>query len=86
MCTTPNAPGAAKFLLNWPSTDINVSNRSGASFVVGVRKALKYFTDKVALPDNPDQIQDQFLLQQWREIEEMLAKKGAHDTRITALL
>jgi hypothetical protein len=86
MCTTPNAPGAAKFLLNWPSTDINITNLSGASFLLGVRKAVKYFSDKVALPDNPDQIQDQFLLHQWREIEEMLAERGVHDTRITAFL
>jgi hypothetical protein len=54
--------------------------------LVGVRKAVKYFSDKVALPDNPDQIQDQFLLQQWHEIEEMLVERGAHDIRVTAFL
>jgi hypothetical protein len=43
------------------------------------------FSDKVALPDNPDRVQHEFVLQQWREIEEMLVERGAHDTGITTL-
>jgi hypothetical protein len=51
MCTTMNAPGAAKFLLNWPTTDHNIIMRPGASFLFRVRYTVKYFSDKVALPD-----------------------------------
>jgi hypothetical protein len=84
MCTTEFAPGAAKFLLNWPTTDVNLTTRSGASFLARVRNTVKYFSKKVARPDNPEKFQHQFLLQQWREIEEMLVKREAVDTGITA--
>jgi hypothetical protein len=78
--TAPGAPGAAKFLLNWPiTTDVNITDRSGKSFLSGVRIAVKFFSDKVALPDNPDRVQHQFLLQQWIEIEEMLVERGARE-------
>jgi hypothetical protein len=86
MCTIKSAPGAAKFLLNWPSTDVNIIARSGASFLTIVRYVVvKYFSDQVALPDNPEQVQDQLLLQQWIKIEEMLVERGAADTGITTL-
>jgi hypothetical protein len=82
MYTAPDAPGAAKFLLNWPTTDANITDRSGQSFHDMVRRTLKYFSDNLALPDNPETVQHQFLLKQWREIEEMLVlvKRGAADT------
>jgi hypothetical protein len=86
MYTTPDAPGAAKFLLNWPTTDVNITMRSGVSFLARVRYTMTIFSDAIARPDNPDQVQDQFLLEQWREVEEMLVEKGAHDTGVTALL
>jgi hypothetical protein len=84
MCTIMDAPGAAKFLLKWPTTDVNITMHSGESFLFGVRKAVQMFPDLVALPDNPDQVQQQFLLQQWRGIEEMLVVRVAVDTDITA--
>jgi hypothetical protein len=83
--TVPDAPGAAEFLLNWSTTDANITNRSGASFLNMVRSAITDISDKVALPDNPDQVANQFQLQQWRGIEEMLVERGAHDTWITAV-
>jgi hypothetical protein len=79
MYTIPYAPGAAKFLLYWPTTDANITSGSGASFLVWVRDAIERISE---LPDNPEQVQDQFLLQQWREIEEMLVERGAVDTGI----
>jgi hypothetical protein len=82
MCTTKLAPGAAKFLLNWPTTDVNITDRSGESFVARVRIDVKYFSDKIARPDNPEQVQHQFLLQQWTEIEEMLVEREARDSGI----
>jgi ankyrin repeat protein len=86
MYTTPVAPGAAKFLLNWPTTDINISNRSGESFLGRVRRTVEYFSDMIiAFPDDHDRVQHQFLLQQWRDIEEMLVERGAHDIGITAI-
>jgi hypothetical protein len=74
MCTIPYAPGAAKFLLNWPTTDVNITagSGSGESFLTLVCCAITKFSDEVALPDNPDRVQHEFLLQQWREIEEKL--------------
>jgi ankyrin repeat protein len=76
MYTIPDAAGAAKFLLNCPNTDANITTRSGASFLSKVREAVKRFSDAIARPDNPDQIQHQFLLQQWRDIEATLVERG----------
>jgi hypothetical protein len=82
MCTLPYSSGAAKFLLSWPTTDANITTRSGESFLAKVRSLITEISDNVALPGNPDQVQVQFLLRQWREIEEMM---GAADTGITNL-
>jgi hypothetical protein len=84
--TNPDAPGAAKFLLNWSTTDVNITARSGASFLATVRQTVTYIYNKVTLPDNPDQVQDQFALRQWRKIEKMLVERGATDTGITNLV
>jgi hypothetical protein len=75
-CTIGDAPGAAKFLLNWPTTDTNITAQSGASFLTRVRITVMYFSDKVTLPANPDRVQHEFLLQQWRDIEVMLVERG----------
>jgi hypothetical protein len=90
MSSTPLfAPGAATFLLEWPTTVVNITDRSGASFLAVVREAVAYvsntFSDHVALPGNPDWVKDKFFLQQWREIEEMLVERGGHDTGIADL-
>jgi CRISPR/Cas system-associated endoribonuclease Cas2 len=83
MCTTKLAPGAAKFLLNLPATDVNILYRNGESFLSRVRFTITTFSDEqVARPDNPDKVQDQFLRRQWREIEEMLVEMEAADTAI----
>jgi hypothetical protein len=85
MYTTTYAPGAAKFLLNWPTTDVNITTRSGESFLDKVRLTITDLSDEVALPDNLCQIQDEFQLQQWRAIEDILVERGAAGTRITTL-
>jgi hypothetical protein len=85
MRSTPLAPGAAKCLLNWPTTDVNITTRFGASFLASVRSTITDISVKIARSDNSDRMQQQFLLRQWREIEEMLVEKGAHDTGITAI-
>jgi hypothetical protein len=84
MYTFPDAHGAFKFLLKWPTTDVNITTRSGASFLATVRSTITSFSNKVSLSDNPNMVQDQFVLQQWSEIEEMLVERGAVDTGITA--
>jgi hypothetical protein len=81
--TSRLAPGAAKFLLNWPTTDANITTRSGASFLAMVRETVEYFAGRAARPDNPVRVRHQFYFQQWREIEEMLVERGAVDTGIT---
>jgi hypothetical protein len=85
MYTPTEAPGAAKFLLNWPTTDANITSRAGYSFQSAVRGTLKHFSDTLARPDNPDTVKHQFLLQQWREIEKMLVERGAADTAIAPM-
>jgi hypothetical protein len=76
MCTASVAPGAAKFLLNWPTTDVNITDRSGDSFLAVVRTSVEYFSALIARPDDPDRVQNKFLLQQWRDIEEMLMARN----------
>ena len=61
MYTAPYAPGVAKFLLNLPTTDANITDRSGASAQVMVRFLLTTFSNEIA---DPERVQDQFLLQQ----------------------
>jgi hypothetical protein len=85
MFTVPHAASAAKFLLNWPNIDVNIIERSGESFLAMVRAAVKCFSEAFVLSDNPDQVQDQFLHEQWRVIEDMLVERGAHDTGISVI-
>jgi hypothetical protein len=85
MYTLLDAPGAAKFLLNWSTTDDNVTSFYGMSFMGGILRAVKSLSEKVVLPDNPDRVQHQFSLQQWRKIEEMMVERGVIDTGITTL-
>jgi hypothetical protein len=82
LCTTPDTPGAAKFLLNWPATNANITSRSEKPFLVWVRKAVKNFSDEAAAAD---QVCHEFMVQQWREIEEMLVEREATDTGIAAI-
>jgi ankyrin repeat protein len=70
--TTKFAPGAAKFLLNWPTTDATITDQSKESFLVRVRRTIKSFFDKIALPDNPEMVQHQLLLQQCSKNEDMV--------------
>jgi hypothetical protein len=76
MYTTSFAPGAAKFVLNWPTTDLNIINLTGETFLASVKDAVQYLSDQTV--DHPDHIQQTLMLQQWREVEEILVEKGAH--------
>jgi hypothetical protein len=80
MFTTPDSPSVAKFLLDWPATDANITADCGESFLAGVRESIQYFSLIIARPGNPDRVQHQFLLRQWHGIEEMLVERGAIDT------
>jgi ankyrin repeat protein len=76
MWTTRAAPGAAKFLLNWSTTDAHITTLSGMSLLAKIRFTVKYLSNSVARHhDNPDQVQKRFLLQQWRDIEGMLVER-----------
>jgi hypothetical protein len=77
MSTTPDAPGAATFLLNWSTTDVNITTGFGVSFLTWVRSIITAISDEVTPPDNSDQVQHEFLLQQWRDIEVMLVERCA---------
>jgi hypothetical protein len=76
MGTIKFALGVAKLLLNSPTTDVNITNRSGEIFLFWVRQTIKDFSNIIAIPVNPKKIQHEFLLRQWREIEEVLAEGG----------
>ena len=77
MCSLTGAPGVARFLRNWPSTDANITTGSGVSFLAFVRSGIRLYSGLIAEPNNPEQVPHQFLLQQWRDIEELLVEKGA---------
>jgi hypothetical protein len=77
MGTIQDAPGAAKFLMNWPTTDVNITSQYGHTFLAVVRLINIDFSDEVAIPGILDIVQKQFLFRQWREIEEMLAESSA---------
>jgi hypothetical protein len=64
MYTIKFAPGVAKFLLSWPTTDVNITNRSGKTFLFSVRSTIMGFSYKIATPGSPDMVQNQFLLRQ----------------------
>jgi hypothetical protein len=60
MSTIEMAPGAAKFLLEWPTSpttdiDIHITNRAGVKLLGLVHSAIKDLSDQAALPDSPDQ-------------------------------
>jgi hypothetical protein len=69
------APGPAKFLLTWPTTDANITTRSGASILALVRSIISEYFEQITLPEDSERFQHQFLLQQWSEIEEMLMER-----------
>jgi hypothetical protein len=58
----------------------------GASCLGIVRSLIIAFSKEVARPDNPEQVQHKFLLQQWIEIKEMLGERDARDTGIYVFL
>jgi hypothetical protein len=45
MGATKFAPGATKFLLNWPTTDVNITTRCGASFQTSVMRVIASYSD-----------------------------------------
>jgi hypothetical protein len=76
LISATGASGAAKFLLKWPTTNVNLIDESGESFIHTVRWIITYLTNQAqtTLLDDLDQL----LLQQWRDIEKMLLERGAH--------
>jgi hypothetical protein len=84
--TIPAAPGAAKFLLNWPTTDANITDRSGDSFLSSIRwLVITTLSNNVAFTDHPEWVHHELWLRQWRKIEVMLVERGAVDTGIITL-
>jgi hypothetical protein len=78
MGTTEWAPSAAKLLIEWPATDVNIVDQQGLSIFTFVRKVIENISSAVDGPGNAcRKAEDQFRLQQWLEVEEMLVKKGA---------
>jgi hypothetical protein len=78
MYTIPDAPGAAKYLLNWPTTNTNITNRSGESFLDRVRLTITAYSHQSVM--NPSGVQVnygyQFKVQQWRDIEMMIVERN----------
>jgi hypothetical protein len=65
--------------------NVNIIDRFGISFPANVRRAIQFFSFQVALPNNPDRVEDRFLYQQWCEIEKMLVEREYVDTGITVV-
>jgi hypothetical protein len=80
---TIRCPGAAKFLLNWPTTD--AIYHSIWSVLPG-HCSLDYYRlfCPTIIPSDSLKAGETNLIQRWREIEEMLVERGAVDTGITA--
>ena len=57
--TAPGAPGAVKFLLNWPTTDVNITPRSGElagiPFLIQVQGLMWCTRNEIAGSGNPNQ-------------------------------
>jgi hypothetical protein len=47
-----------------------------------VRMTIEYFSERIALTDDPNRVRHRFLLRQWCGIEEMLVDREAADTGI----
>jgi hypothetical protein len=75
------APGAAKIMVEWPKTDLHVTQKDGLTVANLVRSTIGNISEYVAalLPDDDsnDRVKCNVLLQQWREVEEMLDEKEA---------
>jgi hemerythrin len=76
LLTAGLAPAAAKFLIEWPGTDVNhVAHSTGISSLALVRVIITSLTRAVGPCDL-------FNLKQWREIEAMLVEMGVNDTGV----
>jgi hypothetical protein len=81
--TIQYAPSAAKVVIEWPTTNVNIVNQSGVSMLAIVRHLISEIAVKVDTShENSRRAQDAFLLEQWREVENMLVEKGTSDTSI----
>jgi hypothetical protein len=74
MCSVQMAPSAAKLLMEWPTTDVNLTSKSGKCSLAMVRNTIDFLTHGCSFPWHP---RNQFLCQQWRDIEKVLLAKGA---------
>jgi hypothetical protein len=74
MCTVQMAPSAAKLLIEWPATDVNLTSKSGKCILAMVRNTIDSLTDGCSFPWHP---RNQFSCQQWRDNEKLLVAKGA---------
>jgi hypothetical protein len=81
MYTIPDAPGAAKFLLNWPTTDASINQTSEESFLDRVRLIIHVYSDRISTYPITTDVQVnygyKFKLQQWREVEAMIVERNA---------
>jgi hypothetical protein len=81
MSAVPTAPGAANFLLEWstpPTTDIHNTERTGVTLLGWIHSTIEIFSNRAASHDDPNErVKDNFVLQQWREIETMLVEMGS---------
>jgi hypothetical protein len=63
--------------LQFPSDQVAIPDNPDRVEDQFVRGAVEHFPDQVAIPDNPGRREPRFLLEQWREIEEMLEERDA---------
>jgi hypothetical protein len=83
LLTSSLAPAVAKFLIEWPGTDVNhVGQSTGISSLALVRVCINFFTTALERPNFSRMAECRFIRKQWPEIEAMLVEMGANDTGV----
>jgi ankyrin repeat protein len=83
LLTSTLAPAAAKFLIEWPGTDVNhVADSTGISSLALVRVCITFYTKALQRPNFSLGAEYRFIRKQWLEIDDMLMEMGAIDTGV----
>jgi hypothetical protein len=78
--TIPFAPAAAKCLVQWAGTDVNMTHPINGGSILAIVKGtiMGIVNGDFSSADTPEKkAEKRFLIRQWREVEQMLLKRGA---------
>jgi hypothetical protein len=83
MCSIKWAPSAAKVLIEWPTTNINIVDQSGRAVLALVRMVIEELSDAMDSLENPRRAEDHFFFSSGVKLKRCWWKRGASDTRTT---